>query len=322
MAYPPSPATFRGFVSQCGSEAECIEYLARWRWPDGFVCPRCGSLRHCRRHSRPLWECLDCGRQTSVTAGTALHRTKVPLQVWAYAMWLLGRRKKSISALQLQRETGIGSYRTAWALLHKVRKVLSENDDFPLTDQVEADETMLTRGGARGRRVGSGGAVVVAAVERREVNQRGRSYLAAGAARVRAVPDAAAPTLLGFIMDNVAEGAHLITDGWYGYRMLYEHGYDHDIHQLQGIAKRVGGDRKKLAPLFLPKVHLFFSNLKTWLRGTFHGVSPRYLQAYLNEYTYRFSRRHRDDQLFGFIVRRMVNAVWTPISGLAPEPCA
>ena len=76
-----------------------------------------------------------------MTAGTALHRTKVPLQVWVYAMWLLGRRKKSISALQLQRETGIGSYRTAWALLHKVRKVLSENDDYPLTDEIEADES-------------------------------------------------------------------------------------------------------------------------------------------------------------------------------------
>lgn len=322
MAYPPSPATFGEFVRQFGSEGACIEYLARWRWPDGFVCPCCGSSRHCRRSSRPLWECLDCGRQTSVTAGTALHRTKVSLQVWVYAMWLIGRRKKSISALQLQRETGIGSYRTAWALLHKVRRVLSENDEYPLTEDVEADESLLTRSGARGRRVGAGGSVVVAAVERRDVNRPGRSYQVAGAARVRVIPNATAPPLHQFIEDNVALGARLITDGWSGYRLLYERGYDHDIYRLKGIAAGTGQDRQKIGHLFLPKVHLFFSNLKTWLKGTFHGVSQRYLPAYLNEYTYRFSRRHRESELFGFIVRRAVKAAWTPISGLTPEPCA
>ncbi len=129
-ATPSSPSTWLGFADMFPDETSCEQWLAEWRWPDGFRCPACDGQDAYRLASRPLWQGCSCRRQTSLTAGTALHRTKLPLRIWLYALWLIAIRKVSISALQLQRETGLGSYKTAWLLLHKVRATLEESPDY------------------------------------------------------------------------------------------------------------------------------------------------------------------------------------------------
>lgn len=304
-ARPESPATFADFSMMFADDAACEAYLARWRWPDGPRCAACGSPEVTRLQTRALWQCRECRHQTSVTAGTVLHRSKTPLRTWLYAFWQLGRRKNSISALQFMREVGIGSYKTAWALLHKVRRVLGEHVQWALKEgKVEVDEAMV--GGRKGRiarHLGRDGAWLVAAVERIDVvGKNGRRYRRSGSARARVVRKADSATLLEFVADNVDEGATVVTDGLGSYKHLGEIGFKHEAHVLGGSGR--------LTDAVLPKVHLLFSNVKAWVNGTFHGVSGKYLELYVNEYLYRFNRRHHDEDIVGFISRRVTSHKW------------
>jgi len=288
-----APSTLLAFQARFATEQACEDFLFRWRWPDGFRCPDCSGPRGTRLRGRREWQCPDCGRQISITAGTALHRSKLSLRVWFWAMFLVARHKKSISALQLQADLGLGSYRTAWLLLHKIRSVLSESTDFPLRGVVEIDESLVGRvdkGAIRGR--GSDRAMVVAAVERRPDGRL-------GSARAEVVPQADAETLVPFVKRSVAPGARVETDGWRAYLTLRDEGYSH----RRTIS--VYG-RKTLRPV-LDAAHLFFSNLKTWIRGRFHGVSPKYASAYLGEFTYRFNRRRSPPEILGWLARRLMN---------------
>ncbi len=143
-----SPLTFREFHTAFPDEDSCADFLANVRWPDGFRCPVCSGSSAWRLACRPLWECRDCGRQTSVTSGTVMHRSRQPLTTWMYALWLLAVRRTSISALQFQRESGLRSYRTAWTMLHKLRCSLGERKTFPLhRGIVEVDESIVGGGG-------------------------------------------------------------------------------------------------------------------------------------------------------------------------------
>lgn len=280
--HPDSPRSALEFARLFPDEDACVEYLARWRWPDGFRCPRCRGERATRLETRPLWECRSCGYQASVTAGTVLHRTKLPLSTWPYALWRLSTSRTSISALQLQRETGVGSYETAWLLLHEVRRVLGEGEHDPLRQgAVEVDESQV--GGKRsglGRKLGEGGAWIVAAVERIEVNRpEKKPYLASGSARMEVVHDTATGTLEGFVQRAVGRGSHVVTDGWSGYRNLEDLGYEHEVQVHLGQPTVLDATQHK--------VHLMFSHLKAWLTGTFHGVTARHLGSYLREFVYR-----------------------------------
>ena len=284
LSYPASPVTFRDFHRMFPDDEACIDYLARWRWPEGFVCPRCDGSRAVRLRTRPLWQCSSCRRQTSVTAGTVLHRTKLPLTTWLYALWLMARRKVSISALQFARETGIASYKSAWGLLHKVRLVLSEGDEYPLDRGAVAIER-ISRPGRRSR---------------------------AESARLRAAPRVDKQTLQDFITTHVREGARVVTDGLGAYRWLTvsSAGFEHEAHPING--------KYAVLESALPQVHLLFTNLKARLVGTFHGVSAQYLDRYLREYAYRFNRRRRDPGTFGFLARRMMRRAWTSHAALRP----
>lgn len=311
-AYPESPTTFRDFAAMFPDDDACIDYLARWRWPDGFRCPRCSDKRATRLQTRALWQCHGCRHQTSVTAGTVLHRTKLPLSTWLYALWLLGRRKNSVSALQLQKETGIGSYRSAWALLHKVRLVLGESADHPLrAGKVEIDESILPGVGGRARHIGRNGAWIVAAIERIPATRRGRRVEVAGSARVAAVASSSKAGLRPFLEKHVAADALVVTDGHQAYPpLLAERGTPHERWSTWSD--------HALTDRHLGQVHLLFSNIKAWLTGTFHGVSAKYLDRYLAEYVYRFNRRGRDPNTFGFLVRRLVTRPWTSEKRMRP----
>lgn len=271
--YPRSLAELEARFS---SEEACREYLFRLRWPEGFRCPRCGERRAWPLRS-VLWQCAGCGYQASVTAGTIFQDTQTPLTTWFRAMWWVTSQKNGVSALGLQRVLGFGSYQTAWAWLHKLRRAMVRPGRDRLSGRVEVDETYLggLEEGVHGRETESKALIVVAAQE------EGKGL---GRIRMRRISDASAESLVPFVEESVEPGAVVHTDGWLGYAPLEGKGYLHKITFLQG--------QKKSPSELLPRVHLVVSLLKRWLLGTHQGaVSREHLDYYLDEFTFRFNRR-------------------------------
>jgi len=272
------PRDLAEFERRFATEAACRAYLMRLRWPAGFRCPRCGQTKAWPMHERGLMQCAGCGRQTSVTAGTIFQDIRTPLPVWFRAMWAVTSQKTGISALGLQRELGLGSYKTAWAWLHKLRRAMVRPGRDRLTGRVEVDEAYV--GGVHPRRRGrqtETKALVAVAVQ---VQVRGRL----GRIRLRRLLDASGDSLVGFVRDAVEPGSLVHTDGWAGYEPLKRNGYRHRITFLQGQAQSPSQ--------LLPHVHRVVSLLKRWLLGTHHGgVTHEHLDYYLDEFTFRFNRR-------------------------------
>lgn len=263
------------------TDADCLDYLEWLRWPSGFVCAGCGT-NACWRLDDGRRMCSGCGDRTSVTAGTIFDRTRTPLTVWFTACWLFASGKDGISALSLKRTLEIGSYQTAWAMLHRLRSVLVRPGRDRLTGLVEVDETFigglepgLAGGRARGKKVLTG-----IAVEIREPRGLGRC-------RMQPLADASAASLHAFVSDFVQPGAMVITDGWAGYWGLEKLGYIHDQRSQRAALAR-GEDPGEL----LPAVHRVASLAKRWLLGTHQGaVDDAHLALYLNEFVFRFNRR-------------------------------
>ena len=290
----PFPRSLPEFQRLFPDEAACATYLERARWGAGFVCPHCeASGEPYRISTRPgVFRCRKCRRDTHLTGGTVMERTHTPLSVWFWAAYLVASQTPGMSAVQFQRQLGLSRYETAFQILHKLRVGMVRPDQDRIGGQaeevVEADETYVG-GRTRGKGRGVHNMVIVAGAV--EVRQRQRSSSLnnrktgryAGRVRLALVPDRSAKSLGGFVKRIVAPGTKIITDDWRGYAGLAKQGYDH-----VAIAER--GD-PMVAEEFMPIIHLVFSNLKTWLRGIHHGVSPQHLQAYLNEFTFRFNRR-------------------------------
>jgi len=276
--YPRSVGEFQAWFR---TDADCLDYLEWLRWPAGFVCADCGRDRGWRLGDGRD-RCSGCGGRTSVTAGTIFDRTRTPLTVWFTACWLFAASKEGVSALSLQRTLEIGSYQTAWAMLHRLRSVLVRPGRDRLAGVVEVDETYiggeepgLAGGRARGKKVLTGVAVEVQAPN--------------GIGRCRMLPlaDASAASLHPFVTDHVEPRATVITDGWAGYGGLEKLGYVHD-RRSQRAARACGEDPGAL----LPAVHRVVSLAKRWLLGTHQGsVEPAHLASYLNEFVFRFNRR-------------------------------
>lgn len=271
MNYLPYPKSIMEFQRTFQTERDCVEYLFKSRWPDGFVCPVCGNKEFYFIANRKVFQCKN-RHQTSITAGTIMHRTKQPLLLWFWAAYIMTTETPGVSALQLQRQLGLKRYEVAYNMLQKLRASMVNHDRSKIGGTVEVDETYVggaTTGGKRGR--GTKKTIVVAAVER-----KGKFM---GRIRLRKISDVTESSLLKFIKDVIEPGSYIETDGFTSYQNLDRHGYEHVVISSPG------------EDMPLPKAHLVFSNLKTWLRGTFHGVSPKHLQAYLNEFVFRFNRR-------------------------------
>jgi hypothetical protein len=302
------PETLLQFQEQFPDEASCWGALWRLRWPHGFQCPRCGHGESYPIAGRLLEQCQRCRYQASATAGTIFHKTRVPLRIWFLAIFFVARHKQGISALQFQRDTGLGSCQTAWTLLHKVRSALWHRAEDRLRGWVEADEAYVgskrERGLRGGREVGHKTIVGVAVEQRRHT---------AGSARLTVLEGVSFEQDLGpFIRGAIdADQAVVCTDGFLGYLPLEEVGVAHDRH-IQGP------DRTRCAAI-LPWSHTIFSNLKAWIHGTFRGVSKKHMPRYLDEFVYRFNRRWRESELFGFVLRRAVGGEPFPYSRLTAE---
>jgi transposase-like protein len=276
--YPRSAGEFQSWF---GTDADCLDYLDWLRWPQGFVCPRCGHAGGWAV-ADGRYKCASCGGRTSVTAGTLFDRRRTPLTVWFMACWMFAAQKDGISALSLQRALEIGSYPTAWAMLHRLRAVLVRPGRDRLTGTVEVDETYIggDEPGLRGGRAKGKKSLVGVAVEVRQPRGYGRC-------RMEILPDASAASLHPFVTGHVEPGATVITDAWQGYRGIDGLGYAHD-RRSQRAARTRGDDPGEL----LPGVHRVASLAKRWLLGTHQGsVDDAHLQSYLNEFAFRFNRR-------------------------------
>lgn len=268
--------TFDEFVKRFLSEEQCRDYLFQLRWADGFVCPKCGG-NQCWEVGNVLFECSDCGHQTSVIAGTIFQDTRKPLRNWFTAIWWVTTQKYGASAEGLQQVLGLKSYETAWTWLHKIRKAMVVANRAKLSGTVEIDECYIG-GKAEGGKVGRGSENKTLVAVATELN--GKKL---GRIRLKTIRDASAESLIPFITDNVEQGSKIITDDWRGFTGVEAKGYTREIHKQSTAA---GEDE------MLPHVHLVISLLKRWLLGTHQGaVEPKYLQAYLDEYVFRFNRR-------------------------------
>src|SRR4051794_19733266 len=270
------PRSLPGFERRFPDEAACAEWLLERRWGSGFACPACGHDGYWRLGRKVLTlQCRACRRETSVTAGTVMHRSHLPLKVWFTAAWLVATHRNGMSARQLWQQLGLGSYKSARLLLRKLRAAMVDPDREPLAGLVEVDGTSLPfRAGGEPVRPGrerEGKLLIAGAVE----------IVGEGPGRVRltVIADYSAATLGAFVAGNVAAGSTVVSDGWSGYATLTD--VEHD--------PRIIGDAP--AHLVLPWVHRVSANAKRWGLGVYHGLRRQHLQAYLDEFVFRFNRR-------------------------------
>ena len=277
------PKTVTELAELFESEEMCINYLTRVRWPDGLRCEKCKgtSFWTSGATSGLVYTCAACRHKTSLLAGTIFQDTKLPLRKWFRAMWEIVRKKLGTSALSFKDELGV-SYKTAWLMLHKLRRAMVTPGRFKLKGVVEVDETFY--GSHEEGRPGRGAqdkALIAVAVE--VVGKK------LGRCRMAIIDSASAEDLMPFTTDNVMEGSHVITDGWSGYSQLAKLGYGHSV---QSVSK----DKE-----VLNHVHLVVSLLKRWLLGTLQGgVSKEQLGYYLDEFVFRFNRRTSKNRRFFF----------------------
>ena len=262
-----------------GTESACEKVLVKIRWPDGFICPRCKSKFASFITTRKKYQCSQCRYQISITAGTLFHSTNLPLVKWFWSIYLMATDKGGISALRLAKHIGV-SWPTARQMLKRIRTAMADRDGpYRLQNLIEFDDAYVggKRAGKRGRGA-AGKSPILVAVETREEK--------AGFMAVETVDVISKKTVREFLQKHLKEGQTVRTDGFPALSPVSE------VHDHQ----------KKVVPAeestnWLPLVHVVIGNLKKFLNGTFHGVSMKYLQEYLDEFSYRFNRRFWEPQL-------------------------
>lgn len=277
------PQTWIQFLDWFGTEESCVRYLERIRWREEFVCPACGRQEEPYQASRRRLVCRACHHQASVTAGTIFDKTRTPLKVWFAAAWYVTNQKQGVSALGLQRVLGLGSYQTAWAMLHRFRRAMVRPGRESLHGIVEVDESYLAlteRGqpvSPAGRQSRTTQALIAIAVEILDPKGFGRI-------RLRRIPAASETYLLPFVTEAVCSESVVRTDGSAAYRNLPDHGYTHERRVMLGSTEP--------AHVSMPGVHRVAALIQRWLLGTHHGaVQPSQLDRYLDEFAFRFNRR-------------------------------
>jgi transposase-like protein len=288
------PKSLPEFLERFGTDEQCLDYLFRQKWPEGFKCGRCG---HAEAHALPtrlVYVCYGCRHHHSVTSDTAFHGTRKGLKMWFLALYLMVSSKQGLSAKELQRQLGLGSYKTAWTWLHKLRRCMVDPSRAPLEGLVEVDESYIggPRPGVRGR--GAAGKTAVACAVEKNGGKTGRVRLAV-------IENCSREKLQAFVKGQLKEESTVHTDGWQAYVGIEKSGYAH-------IRDVVDGGLEE-AHVVLPAVHRVFSLLKRWVLGTHQGsASRKHLQRYLHEFEFRFNRRtsHAPTHLFQRLMEGVV----------------
>jgi transposase-like protein len=289
------PDTMQLFFKQFPDDLACLQYLAKIRWGSGFICPRCAHAKAWKK-SCGLYRCASCRHDTSVTAGTIFGDSRVPINIWFQAVWLVVSQKSGVSALGLSRAVGIKRQKTGWFLLKRIRSAMVRIGRERLNGLVEIDEVFLggVKPGKRGRGA-LGKVLVLVAVE--DNGKRG-----IGRIRIVIIPDASATSMQKAIEAMVEPGSTIRTDEWKGYPPITKCGYRHIA--IKGDASVPGEDPTAL-------VHRIASLLKRWLLGTHQGgVHQETIEPYLDEFVFRFNRRtsRSRGKLFFRLLQNMVQA--------------
>ena len=269
------PKTLREFDRIFASDEACLRFLEEIRWSAGFQCQSCGASDFWVL-STGLRRCQSCRFKNSVKTGTIFEASRLSLKIWFYAVWWITAQKTGVSALGLQKILGLGSYRSAWLLLHKIRNAMVQADRSHLHGEVEVDEALIggVRSGKRGRGAEGKELIVIAA----ECSGKKR----VGRIRIQRIPDASAETLEKFIKENIAAGSTIHTDGWRSYGGVAARGYKH----MPRKSADVNPDE------LLPRINIVTSLLKRWLMGTHHGrLDAKHMPSYFEEFVFRFNRR-------------------------------
>ena len=285
MEYPRNQMEFDKTFAK---EEDCVKYLIEVKWPLGYKCSKCSHNEYWAL-SRKRLKCKNCMAITTITSHTFFDQSNKPLTMWFRAIWWMIAQKNGVSASGLQTILGIGSYKTAWIWLHKLRMLMVFPNRDKLSGKVEIDETFVggVAEGKRGRGAENKSLVMIAV----EVLPKGT-----GRVRLELIPSAEGKHLLKFISENVEKGTSVITDGWTGYAQLGENGYEH-IKQKQVIAS----NNEEM----LPNVHRIAALLKRWLLGTHQNyTSQDRLQKYLDEFSFRYNRRKSNSR--GLLFHRII----------------
>ena len=277
--------TFKDFRTRFTTEDDCRKYLFQERFPNGFICPKCGSHEFYYLKTRHICQCKHCRRQTSVTAGTVMHRTHLPLTVWFWAIYLCATDKRGISAKGLARQLEL-SYESAWYLLTRIRRAMHDRDqNYLLEGIIEMDEAYIgapKRGKKRGRGTDRQKMAVAVSKDKKE-----RPLFL----RLQVIPDITTASLQNVVNDYVKAGSTIECDGYKSYPALENVEVNPSKYQI--------GDLKW--------VHAAVGNFKAFLLGTYHGSCGDY-QPYMDEYCFRFNRRFQPAQLFTRLSRAVATS--------------
>lgn len=274
------------FQKRFADDDSCYDYLIELKWGKGFICPKCGNLKYCDGHKKHIRQCTKCNYLASPTSGTLFHKLKFPILKAFYIVYYVSTNKKGISSTELSRKLDLRQ-KTCWLFKQKVMQAMQSSGQFLLTGKVEVDETVVggQEEGVVGRKNGKKKLIVVA------IERKGK-----GISRMygKVISNSSSKELGGFMRDTIDKEAEIKTDEWTGYAPLKK-----DFINLQQIKSGKKGTN-------FPDLHRTIMLFKSWLRGIHHHAE--HLQAYVDEYTYRFNRSNMNGQIFDNLIRKMVLA--------------
>jgi transposase-like protein len=292
------------FIKRFPNEDACRQYLFELRWPDGFKCPRCGNGQHYLLAKYHLYQCTSCNYQASVTAGTVMHKTRVSLLKWFIALFLVATDKRGCAALTVQRHINV-NYKTAWLMLHKARSAMGKRDkNYFLDGIIQLDEAYF--GGPKGKQ-GRGTEKTVAFVAVSTVMSDEQALIPLFA-KIKITEKLSIETATDFVTEAIEPGSRLVTDYFKIYNSMVDKGFNHEQY-LSGTLE---------CDEALDWTHILISNVKTFILGTYHGLAEHHLQAYFDEFCYRFNRRQSIGQLFPRLLNACASAsafTWAELTG-------
>jgi len=281
---------FMDFCNRFATEEACREYLFELRWPEGFMCPKCGGKEYYDIRARKKYQCKSCRHQTTPTVGTVMDKTHLPIKTWFWAIYLVSSDKRGFSATLLSKKLKL-PYKTAWFLLHRIRAAMKQRDEkYLLAGIVEYDDTYFGKpgkGGKRGR--GTSKSKVVVAVSK---SKDGKPKFV----KMQVVPNLKGKTIGAFAKQAISEGATIQTDAYSSYRKPLQEKYLYEYEVFDADSE------------MLHWLHILIGNAKAFVQGTFHGLGRKHLQRYLDEFCYRFNRRAFGDEVFARLLNATVNA--------------
>jgi len=273
--------SFFDFVQKYNDEEKCREHLFQLRWPNGFNCPKCNNKGYYPIKRGNRYQCTSCRYQASVTAGTIMDKSRIPLVKWFWAAYLISTDKRGCSAAALQNKLGI-SYKSAWYLHKRLQTAMMEKDwEYMLSGNVELDDAFFgatDEGGKRGR--GTDKTKVIVGLS---LTDKGRpKHL-----KMEVAEDLTADSVNYFSQNNIRTGSTISTDAYSSYMQLQANGY---VHEAKVFNPKEDKEHLKW-------LHTIVSNAKAFINGTFHGLDKKHLDFFLAEFCYRFNRRFKPDEL-------------------------